>query len=107
MIRVLQIFGSSNPGGAETLITSILENINREDIMFDFLILDSHIGALENKWRELGSNIYHIKKYNIFTCCNTYTFIPRCRDTAVLLLQKFNETVLRAKALANRRSIIC
>ena len=65
MIRVLQIFGSSNPGGAETLITSILENINREDVMFDFLILDNHIGALENKWKELGSNIYHIRKYNI------------------------------------------
>lgn len=65
MIKVLQIFGKLDQGGAENLITSIFKKIDRNKIMFDALILSDEKGFLEDEWRALGANIYRIKKYNI------------------------------------------
>ena len=38
MKRVLQIFGTMNCGGAETMLMNIYRNIDRTKIQFDFLV---------------------------------------------------------------------
>ena len=61
MIRILQIIGSLNMGGAENLIVNLYKNIDRRVIQFDFLLYDKPQG--KNYYDEvikLGAQIYYV-----------------------------------------------
>ena len=67
MDRILMVVGSLGMGGAETLLVNLLKNIDREQIMFDFVCLDDGAhGVYEDTVKELGSNVYHLPKYKIY-----------------------------------------
>lgn len=69
-IRVLHVIGSMNCGGAETLIMNLFRKIDREKVMFDFLVHTSQKGIYDDEIGELGGKIYHIDKFlgkNIFS----------------------------------------
>lgn len=59
--RILQIIGSLDMGGAETMIMNIYREIDKNEIQFDFLITDPKVGFYENEAKELGARIYKSK----------------------------------------------
>ena len=60
-IRVLQVLGSLDMGGAESRIMDVYRSIDRKLVSFDFLILKSGKQYYEEEVRELGGVIFHEK----------------------------------------------
>ncbi|HHX67511.1 MAG TPA: glycosyltransferase family 1 protein [Gallicola sp.] len=69
-VKVLQIFGSLNVGGAETRMMDIYRNIDRTKVQFEFLSLDtSDEQYYERDIEDLGGRIYKVdnpRKSGIF-----------------------------------------
>jgi glycosyltransferase involved in cell wall biosynthesis len=63
-IRVLQVFGQMNVGGAETMIMNIYYNIDRSRLQFDFVVHTEEKCYFDNKIMSMGGMIYHIPRYN-------------------------------------------
>ena len=57
-IHVLVIIASMNIGGAETFIMKVFRNIDREHVMFDFMVNDQAQGSYDEEIRMLGGQIY-------------------------------------------------
>lgn len=57
MIKVLQVIGSLNYGGIESVIMNYYRHIDRNEVQFDF-ITTSGGGRFEDEIRELGGNIF-------------------------------------------------
>lgn len=62
MIKVLQVTGALNMGGAETMLMNVFREINRDKIQFDFIVSGKEIGFYESEAINLGACIYHIRK---------------------------------------------
>ena len=58
MLRVLQIIGSMNMGGAENFIMNVYRNIDREKIQFDFIV--HREGYFDDEIRKLGGKIFYL-----------------------------------------------
>lgn len=60
-VRVLQIIGTMNRGGAETLLMEVYRHIDTEKLQFDFLIFDhgKSRGCFEDEIEHLGGRIFH------------------------------------------------
>ncbi len=56
-IRILQIVGMMNRGGAETWLMHVLRNIDREKFHIDFLVGTTESCAYDDEIRSLGSRI--------------------------------------------------
>lgn len=63
-IRVLHVVGKLGSGGVEKLLVSVLENINRSDIMFDFLLSTKEEGFYDEHVKELGAKLIRIPSGN-------------------------------------------
>lgn len=69
MIRVLQVFGCLDRGGAESAMMNYYREIDRERIQFDFVTHFENIGAYEYEILGLGGRIFRVPRftgYNIF-----------------------------------------
>lgn len=66
MIKILHVVSSLGSGGVENMLYNYYERMDKEEIRFDFIVHGKDIGLLEQKFCELGSNIYHVtpKKEN-------------------------------------------
>lgn len=62
ILRILQVIGTMNYGGAETYIMNIYRNIDREKIQFDFLVFGES-GAYDDEIKNLGGKIYYFGKH--------------------------------------------
>nr|WP_288977573.1 glycosyltransferase [uncultured Blautia sp.] len=62
-IRVLQVIGIMNRGGAENMIMNLYRNINRDKIQFDFVEHTDEEAAFDSEILDLGGAIYHCPKY--------------------------------------------
>lgn len=60
MIRVLQVLGSLQRGGAETMIMNIYRQIDRNKVQFDFLLKDHCDNGYEKEAISMGANIYYV-----------------------------------------------
>lgn len=60
MIRVLHVLSSLDGGGVESLLYSYYKNMDRNKFRFDFAILDTKIGKMENLFVQLGTTIYRL-----------------------------------------------
>ena len=58
MIRVLQVLGSLQRGGAETMIMNVYRKINRNEIQFDFLVKERVNNGYEEEVTNLGGRIF-------------------------------------------------
>lgn len=64
-IRVLHILDELNTGGAEQVVFSYLQNIDKKKYQWDFIIMNipgKPDGRLEEKVRKLGCNVYKVTK---------------------------------------------
>lgn len=62
MIRVLQFYPQLNNAGTERVIINLYENVNREEVQFDFLV--EKPGELDDYIRSLGANIHYLQDSN-------------------------------------------
>ncbi|MDE6141341.1 MAG: glycosyltransferase [Bacilli bacterium] len=68
-MKILQVIGVLNKGGAETLLMNIFENIDREKYEFDFLVFEDREYPYTKKVLEMGGNIIYMpdpKKVGMF-----------------------------------------
>lgn len=64
--RVLQVFGSLDRGGAESMLISLYNNVDRNNVQFDFLVpsrMDNY--AFEADVMALGGRVYKSPKFNL------------------------------------------
>ena len=63
-IRVLQVIGAMNCGGAETLLINLHRSIDRSRIQFDYVVHTNEKAFYDKEIKELGGRIYHCPKFN-------------------------------------------
>lgn len=69
MTRILQVLGSLQRGGAETMVMNIYRNIDHNEFQFDFLVKDRVDIGYEEEVIKLGGHIYQVesaKKIGVF-----------------------------------------
>ncbi len=76
MIRVLQVLGKLNLGGAESRIMDLYRHMDRDKIQFDFLIHYKEKGFFEDEIRQLGGEIYYLPSFRIY---NFFSYRKACR----------------------------
>lgn len=64
MIRVVQVFGRMDRGGAETMIMNIYRNIDRTKVQFDFVVHTQEKCDFDDEIRRLGGKIYSVPRFN-------------------------------------------
>ena len=64
MIRVLQMIGSFNMGGSQTMIMNIYRNIDRSRIQFDFVLDHPKETYFVEEAKALGAKIYTMPLFN-------------------------------------------
>ena len=61
LVRVLQVFGSLNMGGAECRMMDVYRNIDKSDVQFDFVTLTCDKQYFEDEIIQLEGNIIRIR----------------------------------------------
>lgn len=64
-MRVLQVFGTLDRGGADTSILTFYRNIDRSQVQFDFVVHGPRVGALEADVLALGGNIHRVPRLSL------------------------------------------
>ena len=64
MIRVLQVIGSMNRGGAENMIMNLYRQIDRTKVQFDFVENCADRAAFDDEIEALGGRVYRCPHYN-------------------------------------------
>lgn len=60
MKKVLQVLGSLQRGGAETLVMNIYRNIDKNNIQFDFIVRENVNDGYEEEVKKMGGKIFVI-----------------------------------------------
>ena len=61
MVRVLQCFGTLNRGGIQSFVMNLYRKINREEIQFDFLLVNSKSkGDYYDEVTEMGGRCFYV-----------------------------------------------
>jgi glycosyltransferase involved in cell wall biosynthesis len=81
MIRVLHVHGQMNRGGAETRTVELVPLMTKMGVHFDYCTLVEGEGALDNKVRELGGNIYCCRLVEKNLCGFSKRFIQFLRQS--------------------------
>ncbi len=63
-IRVLQVIGIMNQGGAEAMLMNLYRVIDRSKVRFDFVVNSEKEGFFDNEIRQLGGQIFHCPRFN-------------------------------------------
>ena len=64
-VRILQVIGLMDRGGAETMIMNLYRNIDREKVQFDFVVHTTKNAAYDEEIRKLGGRIYRCPRYQL------------------------------------------
>jgi len=94
MVRVLQVLGGLNRGGAETVVVNWLNNVDRSEIQFDFLVYGDEKGDYEDEVQRLGSKVIHIP----LPSSNYYQFY---KDVKRVLIEEGPYDVVHVHTLFN------
>ncbi len=62
-IRILQVIGIMNQGGAENMIMNLYRQIDRTNIQFDFVENENDGAMFDEEIRRLGGQIYHCPRF--------------------------------------------
>ena len=65
MIRVLQVFGCMNRGGAESMIMELYRHIDRSRIQFDFVVHTTEKCAYDDEILSLGGRIFSVPSFTV------------------------------------------
>ena len=76
-IRVLQVLGGLEAGGAEVFVMNLYRAVNKETVQFDFVKHIEHKGVFEDEITKMGGKIYRCPQYtgkNHFAYCRWWDF---------------------------------
>lgn len=65
-MRVLQVLGGLDIGGAETLVMNLYRHLDRQQIQFDFVKHNAQMNFFEPEIKRLGGNIYTCPRYKVY-----------------------------------------
>ena len=65
-IHVLCVMSTLERGGAESMVMSLLRNIDRRLVQFDFVKHTKQVGSFEEEIKELGGIIYIAPRYKVY-----------------------------------------
>ena len=65
-VRVLQVVGRLNIGGAESRIMDLYRNIDRDKVQFDFVQHMTEKGAYQDEAESLGAHIYCMPRFRLY-----------------------------------------
>lgn len=65
-MRVLQVLGTTNLGGAESRIMDLYRHIDREKIQFDFAVHTGQKGYFDEEIESLGGRIYRLPTFRVY-----------------------------------------
>ena len=80
MKRVLQVLGSLQRGGAETLVMNIYRRIDRKKIQFDFIVRENVNNGYEEEVKKMGGRIFVIpspRKIGLKECIKKHIDVIR------------------------------
>ena len=61
MVKVLQICASlGKGGGVQTVLQNYYAHMNQNEYVFDFIVMGTEVGELEEWFESRGSHIYHV-----------------------------------------------
>lgn len=66
-IRILQVLGRLDRGGAETMIMNLYRHMDREQLQFDFVIHTEDVCDYTEEVLQLGGKIYSMKPFRVST----------------------------------------
>lgn len=66
MIRVLQVMGALDCGGAENMIMNIYRKIDKTKIQFDFVVHTEKKCFFEDEIYEMGGKVYRFPRYKLY-----------------------------------------
>ncbi|MDY4068972.1 MAG: glycosyltransferase, partial [Lachnospiraceae bacterium] len=66
-IRILQVLGRLDRGGAETMILNLYRHMDREQLQFDFVIHTEDVCDYTEEVLQLGGKIYSMKPFRVST----------------------------------------
>ena len=62
-IRVLQVLGGLEAGGAESFVMNLYRKIDKRNVQFDFVKHITHKGVFEDEIHQMGGKIYQCPQY--------------------------------------------
>lgn len=65
-IRVLQVLGGTNLGGAESRTMDLYRNMDRERVQFDFAVHSAERGFFDEEIENLGGHIYRLPRFRAY-----------------------------------------
>lgn len=65
-VRVLNVLGTTNLGGAESRVMELYRALDRDKVQFDFLVHTAREGQYDAEIRRLGGRIYHVPRFKVF-----------------------------------------
>lgn len=74
-LRVLQVIGAMDRGGAETLVMNLYRHIDREKVQFDFLVNETRECDYDAEIDSLGGIIYRVPRFRLF---NYHSYVKEC-----------------------------
>lgn len=62
-VRILHVLAGMNRGGAETLVMNLFRNVDRNKIMYDFILFREEECDYNSEIKQLGGKIFYIPRY--------------------------------------------
>ena len=75
-MRVLQVIGVMDRGGAETMVMNLYRAMDREKVQFDFLVHEQREGDYDEEIRRMGGRFFRVPR---FTGANIGTYRSQVR----------------------------
>ena len=97
MKKILIIGMTSTVGGVETFLTTLVENINFENLKIDFLTKDPLIGINKEKINNMGCKSYHVGTFRsdgIKVFKNIYDFYKNHEEYDVIHINSGRSTMI-------------
>ena len=122
-VRVLQVLGIMNRGGAENMIMNIYRAIDKTKVQFDFVVHSEEEGAFDKEIVSLGGSIYHCPRFSLsnifrysrwwkkfFSSKPGYKIVhSHIRSTASLILKQAKKkgikTIIHSHSTSNGRGM--
>lgn len=74
-VRIIQVFGRLNRGGAESVIMNLYRNIDRDKVQFDFIVHTEQKCDYDDEILLMGGKIYSVPQFkglNFFDYCHKW-----------------------------------
>lgn len=71
-VRILQVIGSLEHGGSQSMIMQLYRNINREKMQFDFIINEKDGAFYKEEIEKMGGKVYFLPRYKVY---NHYNYV--------------------------------